>query len=57
MLLVSKVIQGLEEKIMACKVVVTGQNEGKKAHRSDIGLQGKVSFCNQKRAYPIRIQT
>lgn len=40
---------------MACcdNVIVTGQNEGKRAHRSEIELQGKVSFCNQLRAYPI----
>ncbi len=39
---------------MACEnVIVTGQNEGKKAHRNEIDLQGKVSFCNQTRAYPV----
>lgn len=40
---------------MACcdNVIVTGQNEGKRAHRPEIELQGKVSFCNQLRAYPI----
>lgn len=38
---------------MACSVVVTGQNEGKKAHRAEMQIQGKVAFCNQKRAYPV----
>jgi hypothetical protein len=41
---------------MACKVTVTGQNEQKKAHRAEIALEGKVSFCNQKRAYPVGVQ-
>lgn len=41
---------------MACSVIVTGQNEQKKAHRSEMTLQGKVSFCNQKRAFPVGIQ-
>lgn len=41
---------------MACQVTVTGQNEQKKAHRSEHGLQGKVAFCNQKRAYPVGLQ-
>lgn len=40
---------------MACcdNVIVTGQNEQKRGHRSEISLQGKRSFCNQLRAYPI----
>lgn len=40
---------------MTCNTVVTGQNEQKKAHRAEIGLQGKVAFCNQKRAYPVGV--
>jgi hypothetical protein len=38
---------------MVCNTVITGQNEGKKGHRSETNLQGKVSFCNQRRAYPV----
>lgn len=34
-------------------VEVTGQNEQKRGHRSDISWQGKRAFCGQKRAYPI----
>jgi hypothetical protein len=40
---------------MPCKIVVTGQNEQKKAHRDEMQIQQKVAFCGQKRAYPVGI--
>lgn len=41
---------------MNCDVVVTGQNEGKKAHRAELQIQGKVAFCDQKRVYPVGLR-
>lgn len=41
--------------VNCCQITVTGQNEGKKAHRAEPQLNGKVAFCNQKRAYPVGI--